>query len=55
MKKRKMVQLPCTDNQYKIIKMYCLINGLKYADITKILIDIIEGNNSNDTNRGNSV
>lgn len=40
--KKKTVPLPCTEEQYKIIKMYCLINNIKYADLTKLLIEILE-------------
>lgn len=42
---KKSVPLPCSEEQYKIIKMFCLINGYKYADLTKILINIIKENN----------
>ena len=51
--KQKTVPLPCTEDQFKIIKMYCLMNGLKYSDLTTVLVNLIkvmekEGNKEND-------
>ena len=40
--KQKTVPLPCNDEQFKEIKMYCLMNGLKYSDLTILLINIIK-------------
>ena len=39
--KNKTVPLPCTQEQYKEIKMYCLLKGLKYSDLTEKLLKII--------------
>lgn len=48
---KKTIPLPCSEEQYKIIKMFCLINNFKYADLTKILLQLIDekekGNNDN--------
>lgn len=40
--KKKTIPLPCDEQQYKTIKMYCLVHGLKYADLTKKLLNIIK-------------
>lgn len=46
--KKKSVPLPCDDEEYKLIKMYCLVHGLKYADLTKLLINVISEQGNND-------
>lgn len=40
--KKKTVPLPCTEEEYKLIKMYCLVNEIKYVDLTKKLIELIK-------------
>lgn len=39
--KNKTVPLPCTEQQYKEIKMYCLLKGKKYSDLTEKLIKML--------------
>ncbi|MGL5718728.1 MAG: hypothetical protein ACRCXT_21040 [Paraclostridium sp.] len=53
--KKKSVPLPCTDEQYKTIKMFCLVNGLKYADLTRLLVKIVKDVDNNDKTRNNNV
>ena len=39
--KKKTIPLPVTEKQYKEIKMFCLINNLKYSDLSELLLKII--------------
>lgn len=38
----KRIPLPCTIEEYKTIKTYCIINNLKYEDLFKLLIKVIK-------------
>lgn len=40
--KNKTIPLPCTEEQYKTVKMFCLMNNLKYHDLTLKLIKLIK-------------
>ena len=46
MNKDKKLQLPINDIDFKTVKLFCLVNNLKYSDLTKILIDTIKEQNN---------
>lgn len=48
--KNKKIPLPVTEQEYKIIKMFCLVRGLKYSDLTKLFIKFIEGMDDDQNN-----
>lgn len=54
-KRKKSVPLPCTEEQYKVVKMYCLVNNYKYADLTDLLINIIKGETKHGKPRNNTI
>lgn len=46
--KNKTVPLPCSEQQYKDIKMYCLLKGKKYSDLTEKLTKMLKEELKND-------
>lgn len=48
--KKKTIPLPCTEEQYKTVKRFCLEKGIKYVDLTDLLILSISKENENKCN-----